>query len=475
MPPRSPLLPLLLAALLGASAPASPPEGGCFAVVAGGRCSADGAVLLGHNEDDPGDPVLYHWILPRGTHAPGTHIRLAGGGLLPEAPETWACLWSQMPGFHFSDAYLNEWGLAIASNSCPSREKEPRITGGGIGFLLRRLLAQRARSAREAVELAGRLLGEWGYSASGRTLILADPREAWLLCMVQGKHWVAVRVPDDRVCVVANSYPVHEIDLEAPGVLASEGLIEHALAQGWYEPEKEGPFEFAAAFADPQARLSAGNFERQRNARRLLGARPGPPGWKQPLFFEPGRPLGPADLFAVLRDRGETPGPDRGAGGAVCVSMTANSKVFQLRPRLPVGVGACLWLALGRPDASLFVPWHLGSLAAPAGYAVEDWRPAFGLTLSGERTALPRPPAQARYLELRDRLDRGDPGLCAAWLEARGRLEARWLAGQAELEEVASSLALSAPDQASALLTALALGRAQVGLETLAAVQSSRR
>ena len=103
-------------------------------------------------------------------------------------------------GLLFSDGHLNEHGVAITSDACGTREddyetlvRRGEIRDGGIGYMLRRLVAQRARTAREGVELAGRLIERFGYVHSGRTYVIADPREAYII-ETAGHHWAVKRV-----------------------------------------------------------------------------------------------------------------------------------------------------------------------------------------------------------------------------------------------------------------------------------------
>ncbi|MBN1509020.1 MAG: C69 family dipeptidase, partial [Sedimentisphaerales bacterium] len=201
-----PLLCLLLTAVPRCQA--------CFSVVVGKNTSTDGCVIVGHNEDDAGPQLVNHHKVPRQTHPPSTMVTLRDGGSLEQVSQTWSYLWSEMPGLSFSDSYLNEWGVTVCSDNCPSREDKPQITDGGIGYMLRRLVAERARTAREGVLLAGSLVERFGYVDSGRTYIIADPNEGWLFCAVHGKHWLARRVPDNEVALVANTYTIRNVDLK---------------------------------------------------------------------------------------------------------------------------------------------------------------------------------------------------------------------------------------------------------------------
>jgi dipeptidase len=444
----------------------------CFAVLVGSKCTADGAVLLGHNEDDGLPAVLYHWQVPRRHHPEGAVVRLAGGGTLPQVPVTWGYLWSQMvPGYHHSDLYINEHGLTVCSNASPSREDKPALTDGGIGFMLRRLIAGRCRTAREGVDLATGLLARFGYSAQGRTFLLADPREAWVLCLVKGKHWVAARVPDNKAMVMANTYPVHEIDFDNTRMWrTSPGLVAYARARGWYDPERDGTFDFALAFAQPGGRTMAANVNRSWRAQALLARKPVDRHPKQPLFFTPRPQLTPADLMALLRDHYEGTtydlsqgylkgNPNRNRSRPICCQATRLSVVAQLRPGLPPAIGALLWLAMARPDTSVYQPWYLGSRILPAGYGLGV--PATGLeaTLAGRTWSPPVPPAQADFRRLRDHIDREYGPRLARFLPRRRALEMGWFKAQARVERDALRLHGQTPDLALDFLTVYTLGQ----------------
>ncbi len=77
-----------------------------------------------------------------------------------------------IPAFSFLIPILTNGD--IASDGCPTREDSydelvarGDITDGGIGYNLRRIVAQRARTAREGVKIAGELLDRFGYVDSG--------------------------------------------------------------------------------------------------------------------------------------------------------------------------------------------------------------------------------------------------------------------------------------------------------------------
>ena len=149
-------------------------------------------------------------------------------------------IWCEFPGMEVSDVLMNQFGVSIASNGCPSREDKGEFTGEGVLYEVRMAVAKYARTAREAVSVIGSMVETFGYKGSGRSYIVADPSEGWVVSVVKGKHWVAQRVPDDKVMTIPNYYVIQDIDLDDEVNFAgSEDIVEYAISRGWYDPEKD--------------------------------------------------------------------------------------------------------------------------------------------------------------------------------------------------------------------------------------------
>lgn len=338
---------------------ASPATADCYTVVVGKAASADGSVLLGHDEQNGGIRITNLRVIPRLEHAPGTMVRLERGGTLAEVPETYSFLWSENPGLSFSDSYVNEWGVAVVSDGCPTREDSySQVVDGGIGYMLRRLVVQRARTAREGVQVAGELLAQFGYWDSGRTLVIASPNEAWVLCMVRGKHWVARRVPDDEVALVPNVHIIGEIDLEdTDSFLGSPDVVDYAVQRGWYDPGSGKPFSFRAAY---NASRTDPWDSRQREGQYLVTGEPPDPKMEQlPFSVKPDHAMTVGDVISVLRHHGST---------SLCDYTTQEGAVFQLRGWLPPEIGCIYWRASAEPCAGLLIPWYVGITETPERY-----------------------------------------------------------------------------------------------------------
>ena len=75
-----------------------------------------------------------------------------------------------------------------------------------------------------------------GYAPSARIYTVADKDEAWLVQVVHGRNYVAVRCPDDQITIMPNLYTVYELDaFPAEDVIASPDLVENAKRKGFWD------------------------------------------------------------------------------------------------------------------------------------------------------------------------------------------------------------------------------------------------
>lgn len=370
----------------------------CFAVVVGRLASETGAVLFGHNEQNVEWNTINYRRIPRLSHRDG--VKLERGAVVTDIKESYAFLWTEMPTREFSDNCFNEWGVAVAGNGCPSREDDLAaltargvIREGGVGYMLPRLIAMGARTAREGVELAGRLIDRYGYTATGRSLTIADPHEAWVMSIARGKSWLARRVPDDAVVVIPNVHVADAVDLDdAANVICSSELVEYAISRGWYSPASGRPFSFRDAYSALPATTTMqhrhGCDSRQWHGQALIAGKHAEltAHTALPFAVQPQRKLSLADVTAVLRShldnteydwRNQSPrrsphhpeiGIDDSFAREACNIATQESVVFELRSWLPPEIGCVAWRASSVPCTSFYTPWYQGITETPASY-----------------------------------------------------------------------------------------------------------
>jgi dipeptidase len=364
----------------------------CTTLIAGKKTTVDGSILYAKTEDDGPKEVDFLWYVPGKTHESGAVVKLKAGGTIPQVKKTYAYFWDQCPGTPYSNNIINEWGVAFGSNACRSKEDpvekvETRgdLVNGGLGFRLRMILAERAKTAREAVLIAAKLLNQYGYNASGRNLNIVGPHEAWQLQMVRGKNYVARRVQDDEVAIIANTFSIREVDMkDKKNFICSPTLISYAIKQGWYDPEKDGKFDFAKAYAPEQAHKSPGNTHRQWIMAKLLNKNfPITPeestNGVMPVAVKPDRKLSLRDIMAIFRSHYEGTSLDKSGFTRdkeykitphktrynICNYGTHRTTIIQQRSWLPPAIGTVTWRALDEPCSSGFVPWYLGATRIP--------------------------------------------------------------------------------------------------------------
>ena len=277
-------------------------ENNCFSILVGKNASVDGSVLFAHNEDDYGINLVNWYKVPRIQHDENEVIDLFAGGYLEQSNETYEFLWLEMPGMHFSDSYMNEYGVTIGSDACRSKEDSAELVDGGIGYYLRRIMAERAKSAKEAVKIAGAIVDSIGYASSGRTYCIADPNESWMMSIVKGKHWVAQRIPDDHIAIIPNYYTIQNIDLsDTLNFLGSTDIIEYAIVRGWYDPNSDNEFNFRLAYGKPSSINSMVNIARNWGATNLLSSIHYELSDDFPFSFKPKEKVSIQDLMEVLK------------------------------------------------------------------------------------------------------------------------------------------------------------------------------
>lgn len=357
----------------------------CFTIVVGRGASADGSVLVAHNEDNPGDPIVDWHKVPRINHLPGQKRALLSGDSIEEPQEAWGYLWISVSKYN-GEQYVNEWGVAITSDS--SRSKETNGIGR-IGTSLRRDVIERARTAREAVQIAGSLIEKYGYSDSGRVYAIADPGEAWVLEVVNGKRWIAKRVPDDEMVVIPNYYVIDAVDLkDAAHCLSSPDIIDYAIGKGWYDPTSGKPFNFRRAYGRSDRMEAVFNIARRWMAMSLLSEKYYKFYDEFPFSFKPKKKVGLADLMGILENHYEGtefemhPAYNHGCPHSstttmrICNQLDNFSSIVQLRQWLPVDIGAVMWVAPRYPCLQPYIPWYYGINSISPFYEKEDYRAA---------------------------------------------------------------------------------------------------
>jgi len=295
----------------------------CFGILAGRNATTDGYVYLGHNEDQSLPAMLNIYNVPANS-------------------QRCAYLWFEFPGQKAGDTFVNEYGVGITSDKCKSREDKAT---GSVIYEVRTTVAQKARTAREAVHIIGSLVEKYGYGDSGRSYLVADRHEAWVCAVVKGKHWVAQRVPDDEIATIPNYYTIGKINLkDTVNFLGSKDIVRYARKRGWYKPRRDGEFSFRVAYSDPATLNSQNNKDRHALAQNtffgdaILGD-------EAPFSRKPMRKFHRRDLSRLLTEE------------PILNKRTVLTTIFTMNPNFASKNGTTIWVGLPGQDAASQSQW----------------------------------------------------------------------------------------------------------------------
>jgi dipeptidase len=399
-PFRHRLFPLVVLGLaLAAIAP--PLAGACTNFLVSSGATADGSTMVTYTADSHSFyGELYY--RPPGKHAPGTMVPIYEWdtgkylGEIEQAPVTYSVIGN-----------MNEHQVTLAETTFGGRS-ELRNHEGILDYgSLIYVTLQRARTAREAIDIMTGLVEEYGYYSKGESFSIGDPDEVWIMDLIgkgpgkKGAVWVARRVPDGYITGHANAPRIRQFPLnDRKNTLYSPDVIEFARQQGFFSGEDKD-FSFADAY-DPDA------FGTRRACDARVWclyerARPGadngeawilgePDAEPLPLWIKPAKKLTVADVMAFMRDHYTGTSldmtRDMGAGPyqlpyrwrpmrwevdgkryfherATSTQQTGFSFVAQMRSWLPDAIGGINWFGVDDTYTTVYFPAYAGITEAP--------------------------------------------------------------------------------------------------------------
>lgn len=320
----------------------------------GKNLTDDGSVLIGGT----GEEVSGHWltVVPAKKHAEGAMISVGAtekaympGKLIeiPQAPTTFKYInmnYSDFEGFPapLTNGGLNEHGVAVRDIWSNSRdeliEMTPNPQTGPQYSDLARIALERAKTAREAVEIIGDLINKYGYTTyGGNSHLIADKDEGWVMLQFAGGKglWVAERLGPDDVRV---SYPGYIGDIpnditDSQDYMASPNFYDFAVEQGWWKQEGDKPFNVHAVYSEQNRAMRTGQKH-----------------WTIDTVEQELRDMAPVSLKKMMKlVRDPRVSSERAGYGEVAQLHETT------RPELNL-----LWVA---PTASItapFIPYHIG-------------------------------------------------------------------------------------------------------------------
>ena len=400
----------------------------CTNVIVTKGASADGSVLVSYAADSHTlfGELYYH---PAADWPAGSTLKIYdwdSGKYLGEI--------DQVEHTYQTVGNMNEHQVIITETTWGGRpelaDRRGRIDYGSLIYVA----LQRAKTAREAIEVIVDLANTYGYASEGETFSIADKDEAWIMELVgkgtnirngvnanKGIVWVALRVPDGAICAHANQARIGAFPLNDPdNCLYAKDVISFARRKGYFEgPDEE--FSFKKAYCPVDFGTVRGSDARAWSAFNILTD-----GWftyydadgnavtkdassyldyamgynldkDMPLFVYPKKKVSVKMVADVMRDHYEgTPmdmTQDIGAGGnalpyrwrpmefeavdgkylnerAIATQQTGFWMVGQARDYVPDIVGGILWFGTDDAATSYVTPIYTSITEVPECFRV---------------------------------------------------------------------------------------------------------
>lgn len=330
----------------------------CDTLIALGNATEDGSVIFAKNSDREPNEAHELIVFPAADHAKDETVHCTYIDI-PQVPHTYAVFLAKPFWIWGAEMGANERGVVIGNEAVFTKvpyEKKPGLIG--MDFL--RLALERAATARSALDIIVQLLEAYGQGGNcgfthpfyyHNSFLIGDPGEAWVL-ETAGRQWAAEKVKDVRS--ISNAITIgNEWDL------ASRGLIDYALNQGWCKNHSD--FDFGKCYSDTIYTRFGAARHRQACSSGFLTRQKGK--------------INVENMMNALREHGDPAGvdwdPGRGVTGAeVCmhvgfgpvrINQTTGSMVSRLTPDLQThwvtgtaapctGIFKPVWVDAGLPD-----------------------------------------------------------------------------------------------------------------------------
>jgi len=401
---------------------------GCTSILVGKDASVDGSTMVTHSADCGLCDYTIKYV-PAADHETGEMMRIYwykqytngetnvpedSGVDIPQVPHTYAYTRTFF-------GLMNEYQVGIGESTVVSKVSEMLNNDAALLPVtnLSMLALERAKTAREAIKVMGELAEKYGYKnydTMAESLAICDPNEVWLFEIMgpgplwkpgskePGAVWVAQRVPDDEVGVIANASRIGEIDLNDPDhFMASPNIYSLAEKMKLWDPKSGEPFSwrkvygkfYAAAMPREFCSLRVWDAFRLVNPSIKIDPESDPDTWT--FSVKPAKKLSVADIMNIHRStfegsqydltKGLAGGPFHSPyrfGGSpfevdgkkyfwahpIGFMETEYTVIQQARDWLPDPVGGITWYGAACNKGTIFVPFYCGLTKLPDAFTV---------------------------------------------------------------------------------------------------------
>ena len=301
----------------------------------------------------------------------------------------------------YGEVGMNEAGVSVsctvtlsgaaswATNATTGDPMVSRANGGLDELDTASILLMNAKTAREGVELLGKIIDTVGAAGREGTQI-SDPNETWFFQILSGRQYVGVKCPPDMVGYSPNAtvnvgfsgfggYNGYLDVTDTENVVASPGLIAKAKAAGRLvgdpaDPDPDNPTRIR--IVETYSSSTSVNFKTATNRWRsgygyIYGwttsaeQQAQAPETSAPNFFIPPKADKKYSLYEALRFLGyrnegtawELANPT-GNGSSPGNSATVEGHVFELRTDMPADIAQIMWICFAPVEFGVYIPMY---------------------------------------------------------------------------------------------------------------------
>jgi len=314
---------------------------------------------------------------------------------------------------------MNDKQVAIGESTCGAIYWSKPVHAGGNclinGESMTLLGLERGSTAREAIQIMGELSEMYGFFGSawdggdgmfgeaGEAFGVVDPTEAWMFHIMpdstlKSAIWVAKRVADEEVAVVANNFVIRDVHPDDPdNYMFSQNLFSEAQLAGCWNPNSDQPVDFTYCFSARPNDIPHWSYSTRRVWRVFQLLKPSlklspytnPIADDYPFSVKPDKLVGADDIKKILRDHYEgtefdlTKGIEAGPFGnvdrydqnmsadgsttkdfidsgfferAISIMRTSFSYIAVARSTVPESYAGMMWYCQYAPSATVYHP-----------------------------------------------------------------------------------------------------------------------
>lgn len=362
-------------------APEMPSE--CTSILVGRKMTDDGSMIVARSEDWDAMHAKNLEIFadtdegPEKFEAKDSPFRCE----LPRKALGYSALSPHHLHSHWGSAGFNTAGVGMSAtetifSNAKALRADPLVDTGVAENSIYNIVLPYISTAREGVARVGKLIEQHG-SAEGFAIGFVDAQEVWYIENAGGHRWLACRIPDDKYFVTGNQSRFRAYDpQDKDNYMASEDLIEFAIANGLYDP-KDGVFDFHKAYARDEQLDTTYNYPRVWGLQAMLSPQIQNDVTRNtfPVFADADHKLSLEDMRKAFRFHYNGTEHDpylhsnpKEKYRPVSIFRTTQTHILQVRPELPQAIGRVNYMAMGMAALGVFLPLYQGITSYPEAY-----------------------------------------------------------------------------------------------------------